>query len=155
MRRKEIVSSAMSHVHKGFGVVRPYLHGPADLPAFLQKTFNAVELERNEDGPTLLQIGDSLLWIEAGDLPPHVSPWVGSIYVYVEDVDTVYGRAIQLGAKSISPPEDKPYNERQAGFVDAGGNTLVGLDLQDTLSCVTSSRPPNNGPFKDSLFEHE
>src|SRR5215467_685153 len=102
MRRKEIVSSAMSHVHKGFGVVRPYLHGPADLPAFLQKTFNAVELERNEDGPTLLQIGDSLLWIEAGDLTPHVSPWVGSIYVYVEDVDTVYGRAIQLGAKSIS-----------------------------------------------------
>jgi PhnB protein len=120
---KEIMSSAMSHVHKGFGVVRPYLHGPADLPEFLQKTFNAVELERNEDGPTLLQIGDSLLWIEAGDLPPHVSPWVGSTYVYVEDVDAVYGRAIQLGAKSISPPEDKPYNERQGGFIDSGGNT--------------------------------
>ena len=96
------MSSAMSHVHKGFGVVRPYLHGPVDLPEFLQRTFNAVELERNEDGPTLLQIGDSLLWIEAGDLPPHVSPWVGSIYVYVEDVDAVYGRAIELGAKSIS-----------------------------------------------------
>src|SRR5262249_46386794 len=41
MRRNEIVSSAMSHVHKGFGVVRPSLHGPADLPEFLQKTFNA------------------------------------------------------------------------------------------------------------------
>jgi PhnB protein len=122
-KRKEIMSSAMSHVHKGFGVVRPYLHGPADLPEFLQKTFNAVELERNEDGPTLLQIGDSLLWIEAGDLPPHVSPWVGSIYVYVEDVDAVYGRAMQHGAKSIAPPEDKPYNERQAGFIDSGGNT--------------------------------
>src|SRR5262249_26032033 len=37
MRRKEIVSSAMSHVHKGFGVVRPSLHGPADLPEFLQR----------------------------------------------------------------------------------------------------------------------
>jgi PhnB protein len=122
-KRKEIMSSAMSHVHKGFGVVRPYLHGPADLPEFLQKTFNAVELERNEDGPTLLQIGDSLLWIEAGDLPPHVLPWVGSIYVYVEDVDAVYGRAMQHGAKSIAPPEDKPYNERQAGFIDSGGNT--------------------------------
>ena len=44
------MSSAMSHVHKGFGVVRPYLHGPVDLPEFLQRTFNAVELERNEDG---------------------------------------------------------------------------------------------------------
>ena len=79
------MNSALSYVHKGFGVVRPYLHGPVDLPEFLQRTFNAVELERNEDGPTLLQIGDSLLWVEAGDLPTHVSPWVGSIYVYVED----------------------------------------------------------------------
>jgi hypothetical protein len=73
-KRKEIMSSASSYVHKGFGVVRPYLHGPADLPEFLQKTFNAGEFERNQDGSTLLQIGDSLLWIEAGDLPPHTLP---------------------------------------------------------------------------------
>jgi PhnB protein len=53
----------------------------------------------------------------------HVSPWVGSIYVYIEDVDAVYGQAIRLGAKSIVPPEDKPYDERQAGFIDPGGNT--------------------------------
>lgn len=117
------MSSDLNHVHRGFGVVRPYLHGPVGLPEFLQATFNAVELDRNEGGPTLLQIGDSLLWVEAGDLPSHVSPWVGSVYVYVEDVDAVYARAIQLGARSISLPEDKPYNERQAGFIDAGGNT--------------------------------
>lgn len=115
--------STLRYVHKGFGVVRPYLHGPADLPEFLQRTFNAVELERNDGGPTLLQIADSLLWVEAGELPAHVSPWVGSIYIYVEDVDTVHARAIQLGAKSIAAPEDKPYNERQAGFIDRGGNT--------------------------------
>lgn len=117
------MSSARSYVHRGFGVVRPYLHGPADLPQFLQQTFDAVELERNEGGPTLLQIGDSLVWVEAGELPAHVSSWTGSIYVYVADVDAAYQRAIQLGAKNISAPEDKPYNERQAGFVDPGGNT--------------------------------
>jgi PhnB protein len=111
------------HVHKGFGAVRPYLHGPSDLPEFLMKTFGAVELERNESGPTLLQIGDSLVWVEAGDLPPHIMPWVGSVYAYVENVDDVYQRALQHGAKRISAPEDKPYNERQAGFVDPGGNT--------------------------------
>jgi PhnB protein len=118
-----VMSPALSHVHKGFGVVRPYLHGPIDLPTFLQRTFDAVELERNEEGPTLLQIGDSLLWVEAGELPSHISPWVGSVYVYVEDVDAVYERAMQHGAKSISAPEDKPYSERQAGFIDPGGNT--------------------------------
>ena len=39
------------------------------------------------------------------------------------DVDAVYARAMELGARSLSAPEDKPYNERQAGFVDVGGNT--------------------------------
>lgn len=117
------MSDSLSHVHKGFGVVRPYLHGPIDLPAFLEETFDALELERNVDGPTLLQIGDSLLWVEAGDLPPDVEPWVGSVYVYVPDVDATYARAVQRGARSISAPETKPYGERQAGFVDPGGNT--------------------------------
>jgi PhnB protein len=103
--------------------VRPYLHGPNDLPEFLEETFGALEMERNDEGPTLLQIGDSLVWVEAGDLPPQVPPWVGSVYVYVEDVDAVYRRALALGAKSIAAPEDKPYHERQAGFIDPGGNT--------------------------------
>ena len=31
-----------------------------------------------------------------------VSPWVGSIHVYVDDVDAVYGQAIRLGAKTMS-----------------------------------------------------
>ena len=117
------MSNTVAHVHRGFGAVRPYLNGPHDLPAFLEKTFGAVVLERNPEGPTLLQVGDSLIWVEAGDLPESVTPWVGSVYVYVPNVDAVYDRAIKLGAKTISAPEDKPYNERQAGFVDAGGNT--------------------------------
>jgi len=80
-------------------------------------------LERNENGPALMQIGDSLLWVEVGDLPPQVSAWVGSVYIYMEDVDAVYDRALLPGAKGISVPEDKRYSERQAGFVDPGGNT--------------------------------
>jgi PhnB protein len=117
------MSNTLAHVQRGFGSVRPYLQGPAGLPEFLEKKFGAVTLERNEGGPTLLQVGDSLIWVEAGDLPAHVDPWVGSVYIYVEHVDAVYARAIELGARSIAAPEDKPYHERQAGFVDPGGNT--------------------------------
>ena len=117
------MSVKLAHVHRGFGSVRPYLHGPAELPAFIEKTFGASIVERNDEGPTLLQVGDSLIWVEAGDLPDPIKPWVGSVYVYVADIDAVYSRAMQLGAKSISPPSDKPYHERQAGFIDAGGNT--------------------------------
>lgn len=111
------------HVRNGFGAVRPYLHGPADLPAFVQRTFDAAEIERNDGGPVLLRIGDSAVWIEAGELPADVPPWVGAVYVYVPDVDAAYARALAHGARSIAAPADKPYRERQAGFVDAGGNT--------------------------------
>ena len=117
------MSHALKHVHRGACSVRPYLCGPLDLLAFIRGVFGAVLVESNEGGPTLLQIGDSLLWVEAGELPPHIAPWVGSVYVYAENVDAVYARAMELGARSISAPEDKPYNERQTGFVDAGGNT--------------------------------
>jgi uncharacterized glyoxalase superfamily protein PhnB len=48
---------------------------------------------------------------------------VGAIYVYVEDVDAVYGRALKLGARPLAQLEDKPYQERQAGFLDVAGNT--------------------------------
>jgi PhnB protein len=64
-----------------------------------------------------------VLVIEAGVLPPGVSPWVGAIYVYVEDVDAVYTRALQLGAKPLAQLQDKRYQERQAGFLDIAGNT--------------------------------
>jgi uncharacterized glyoxalase superfamily protein PhnB len=70
-----------------------------------------------------MQIGDSVLVIEAGELPPNISPWVGAIYVSVEDVDAVYGRALKLGARPLAQLEDKPYQERQAGFLDVAGNT--------------------------------
>ena len=64
-----------------------------------------------------------LIWVEAGDSPLHVRSWVDSVDVYIENVDAVYARAIELGGNDIAAPEGKPCRERQAGFVDAGGNT--------------------------------
>lgn len=110
-----------------FGVVRPYIHGPLSLLEFVVAVFGAKELERHEFGPDKchaeLQLGDSVLVIEAGGLPSHVEGWVASIYVYVPDVDAAYTKAMQLGATSISEPVEKPYQERQAGFRDSAGNT--------------------------------
>lgn len=119
--------SAGKHVRHEIGSVRPYICGPLDLPEFVRLTFNAVELERFEFSPESvhveMQIGDSVVVVEAGELPSDISPWVGSIYVYVEDVDAVYARALKLGAKALAPVIDKQYQERQGGFIDAGGNT--------------------------------
>jgi PhnB protein len=43
-------------------------------------------------------------------------------YVYVEDVDAAYNRALEFGAAPIAAPEDKPYQERGAGVRDLFGN---------------------------------
>lgn len=116
-----------SHIRHGRAAVRPYLYGPIGLPEFLRQVFGAIELERFEFGPQSfhveMQIGDSTVVVEAGELPPDVKPWLGSVYVYVEDVDAVHARALSLGAKLLAAVENKPYGERQGGFIDAAGNT--------------------------------
>ena len=119
--------SEAPHIRHGLGAVRPYLHGPVSLVDFLVDVLGAVELERHEFGPesfhVQLRIGDSMIALEAGSLSGESRPWTNSVYVYVEDVDTVYREALQRGATSISEPADMPYDERQAGFRDVAGNT--------------------------------
>jgi PhnB protein len=39
-------------------------------------------------------------------------------FVYVENADAIYERALQNGAVSIMPPGDRPYGLREAGFKD-------------------------------------
>jgi PhnB protein len=121
------MNTEWTHIRHGRGSVRPYLYGSIDMPRFLQEVFGAVELERVELEPRSahveLRIGDSSVVVEAGDLPPDVTAWTGSVYVYVADVDAVHAKALALGAKELAPVEDKPYQERQSGFVDAAGNT--------------------------------
>jgi PhnB protein len=120
------MSQSLSHVRHGVGAVRPYLYGPLGLPDFVRDVFGAVELERHVFNPqnqhVELQVADAVLVIEAGERPSG-APWpTAAVYVYVPDVDAVHARALRLGAVSVAAPVDKPYQERQCGFNDAGGN---------------------------------
>lgn len=121
------MSARLQHVRHGFGCARPYLPGPTALPEFIRAAFGATELERHAFGPDRfhveLQIGDSVLVVETGTPTDGTAFPKNETYVYVPDVDTVYARAPELGATSIAPPTDKPYRERQCGFIDAGENT--------------------------------
>jgi PhnB protein len=119
-------AAGASYVRHGVGTVRPYLYGHLDLIDFVQEVFGAVELERFAFGLSSFHIeaaiGDSVVVLEVGDPPPTTAA-PASIYVYVPDVDAAYGRALEMGAEEISPPEDKPYDERVAGIKDSFGNT--------------------------------
>jgi PhnB protein len=119
------MSNATRHIRHGVGSVRPYLYGAMDTAELVKRAFGAVELERLPVGKGFhieAKIGDSMIVMELCD-PPHPGGKPASIYVYVDDVDAAYNRALAAGATSIAAPEDKPYQERSAGVKDGFGNT--------------------------------
>jgi uncharacterized glyoxalase superfamily protein PhnB len=50
-------------------------------------------------------------------------PRAAAIFLWVEDVDATYDRALAAGGTSESVPEDKPYGHRTAGVIDPNGVT--------------------------------
>jgi PhnB protein len=45
-----------------------------------------------------------------------------SVMIYVEDVDTLYNKALAKGAKSLMPPTDMFWGDRYGKFVDPFGH---------------------------------
>ena len=118
------MSTTNAHIRHGFGSVRAYMYGPIDLIEFVTQVFDAKEVERGDTpggAHVEFQIGDSVLILEAGDVPEQYATR-GSVYIYVPDVDAAYRQALQLGATSLDAPTDKPYLDRVAGVKDRFGN---------------------------------
>ena len=44
------------------------------------------------------------------------------LYMYIDDVDAVYQRAMQAGGKSIREPENQFYGDRVGAIEDMAGN---------------------------------
>jgi PhnB protein len=93
---------------------------------FLKQAFDATEIERmaRPDGTVhhaWVKIGDSMVMM--GEPPDPSKSKPAALYLYVNDVDATYRRAIQAGATSLSEPADMFYGDRGAGVEDASGNT--------------------------------
>lgn len=70
--------------------------------------------------PAEIRIGDSLIMISNGaGLREPVSAF---LYIYVENVDETYRRAVEAGAESLELPADLPYGDRRAMVRDVWGN---------------------------------
>jgi PhnB protein len=87
---------------------------------FLRAVFGAIG-EVHGDRPAEMRINDSLIMVSSAD-QREIFP--AFLYVYVEDADAAYGRAIAAGATSIEPPLDTPYGDRRAMVRDACGNVF-------------------------------
>jgi uncharacterized glyoxalase superfamily protein PhnB len=91
---------------------------PAATVEFLRTVFDATG-DPVPDRPAEVQIGDSLIMISAvGER----EAFPVFLYVYVDNADMRYQRALEAGAVSIEEPVDTPYGDRRAMIADAFGN---------------------------------
>lgn len=97
---------------------------PDALLAFLTHVFDARVLERLVfDGKVAhaeALIGDARVMIGGARGGP---PATAMLYVYVDDCDAAYARAIGAGAESLMAPADMYYGDRHGGVRDAAGNS--------------------------------
>jgi uncharacterized glyoxalase superfamily protein PhnB len=72
------------------------------------------------DIPSELRIGDSMVMISDAGIR---KPITAFLYVYVDDADAAYGRALAAGARSLEEPSNMPYGDRRCMVEDNWGNT--------------------------------
>ena len=114
-------------IPEGAHTVTPYLvvEGIPKLLDFLKQAFGAQERFRmaRPDGGVMhadVMIGDSIVMM--GEAMGEWKPKPGSLYLYVEDVDAVYQRAIDAGGTKVREPSNQFYGDRTGGVIDPCGN---------------------------------
>ena len=114
-------------IPEGFSTVTPYfaVQGVPKLMEFLKQAFDARELHRQtkpngEVAHAAMRVGNSTLML--GELPPERKPMLAMLYMYVEDVDAVYQRALASGGKPMLEPTNQFYGDRSGALYDPAGN---------------------------------
>jgi PhnB protein len=122
-------------IPEGYPRLTPYLivDGASDAIDFYTSVLGATERMRMDApggriGHAELEIGDSVVMLadENPDMNARGPKAFGgspvSLMVYVEDVDGVFGRALEAGAKELRPVENQFYGDRMGAFEDPFGH---------------------------------
>ena len=146
--------SKVKPIPEGVPVVMPMLvcrDALAEID-FCKTTFDAVELVRRPgpDGTVAhaaLTIGGAMIMIEAEwpTLASRAPQTDGSspvvIYVYVEDVDKVFERAVAAGAKVLLPVKSQFWGDRTGRIVDPSGHVwTISTRVEETSSAEREQR---------------
>ena len=107
-------------IPEGWHSITPRLvvHDPAELVRFLRKAFDATG-DFTPDAPSVMRIGDSIVMVSG--IGPR-NPMPAFLYLYVDDVDSTYQRALEAGAVCLEEPADMPYGDRRGMVKDPCGN---------------------------------
>lgn len=112
----------------GYQTVMPYLivNGAANFIDFTKNVFKAVENEKMRsmrDEKTIqhseIMIGDSTIMF--ADSTEKYEPRTAGLFIYVENADETYKRALDEGATTIMGLSDQDYG-RTCGVTDPFGN---------------------------------
>jgi len=128
------MAKAVNPIPPGYHSITPSLtcRDAAKAIEFYKKAFGAQELMRmpSPDGKIShaeLKVGNSVIFV-SDEFPgrtaapsPSAMP-SSSLFMYVEDVDTVYNRAVAAGAKSTMPLQDMFWGDRFGNVVDPFGH---------------------------------
>lgn len=121
-------------IPEGYHSVTPYLvmDGAAEAIEYYKKAFGATELFRMEHqgkiGHAEIKIGDSPIMLSDEHLemgfkgPKSLGGTPVSIMIYVDDVDTVYQRAIESGGVELKALQDQFYGDRSGTLTDPFGH---------------------------------
>ncbi len=127
---------AVKPIPEGYHTVTPYLmiKGAADAIEFYRHAFGAIETFRltspnGEIGHAEIRIGDSSVMLadDCGGQASFRNPGAlaGSsigLHVYCENVDALFARAVEAGAKVIRPLQDQFYGDRSGTLEDPFGH---------------------------------
>jgi len=143
------MATKVKPIPEGFHTVTPYLivRDAARAIDFYKQAFGASELFRTTDPESgkvrhaEIKIGDSpiMLTDESPQFPDWQSPQSRGgtpvhIYLYVEDADTWFKRAITAGAKELLPLKDQDYGDRSGGVTDPFGHIwYVATHIRDVV----------------------
>jgi uncharacterized glyoxalase superfamily protein PhnB len=119
--REEHIAKRSNFKPEGWPTVTPRIivHGADKLVEFLQHVFGATG-QYHPHVPAEMRLGDSIIMVSGAGVR---DPMPACLYVYVENADFTWQRAIEAGAQSIEAPSDTPYGDRRAMVKDQWGNT--------------------------------
>lgn len=121
----------------GYTTVSPYLmvDDVGEQMNFIKNVFQVKpteDIDQNPDGHAEIKIGDTTIMIGKGR--PQWPSRKSMNYVYVEDVDEIYERAMKCNAKSLLAPVERYYGDRECGFEDNSGNQWWCATFKESLS---------------------
>lgn len=128
---------SVPHVREGFHDVTPFLivDGAVALLEFAKKAFGAKVpfITKTDEGRVIhayLQIGDSIIMV--ADTMEGMKAETALLYLYVDDCDATYKKALAAGAKVVAEPKDQFYGDRAGGVRDPWGNSWwVGTQIEE------------------------